>query len=177
MAKGRKTTVTLPDGNVETRTSASRVYTWAVMQTQDNHAYAKVQAEWADKLAEVHKAVTAMIEAGDFSGLVRKETSRNGRGERFYSSFLPGDQDRRWSYWLPDHRDAASWSEYIDKAMARIAWDAQRAREKVAELEAGPQFSYGIVQWNSRRDLAEKACGQFSRYHYLTAKAVPVDEA
>src|SRR5262245_41769779 len=117
MAKSRNTVVTLPDGTVAKRGSATTFYTWAGMQTEDNHAFAKVQAEWADKLTEVHEKVTAMIAAGDLSGLVRKVTSQNGRGERFYSSYLPGDQDRRWSYWLPDWQNRASWSEYIDKAL------------------------------------------------------------
>ena len=178
MAKGRKTIVRLPDGAVETRTSTTRVYTWAVMQTQDNHAYARVLTEWADRLTAVLATINDMIGSGDLSGLVRKHTSSDGRGEKFYSSFLPGDEDRRWGYWLPDHKNTGSWKEHIDKALARIASDAKDAREKVKQLEAGPRFSYGIVQWNSRKDLAEKACAnkQFCHSHFLTTTAVPCEQ-
>lgn len=173
----RTMVVTFPDGTVATRTSRTRVYTWAVMQTHDEHRVAQVCGQRAERLTQVLAEVERMRAADDLSGLTRKVTSQNGRGERFYSSYLPDDEDDCW-YWLPDHLNPSSWDEYIDVALARIRGDIQRDRDKAARLAAGPRYSYAIAQWCSRRDLAEKACNNklFKYADFVTTTAVPCTE-
>jgi len=174
----RTTIVTLPDGTEATRTSATRVYTWAVMQTFDNERAQQVVTERADRLTEVLAAVRRMCQLGDYSGLVRKVSSQDGRGNKFYRSCLPGDEDDRYGYWLPDHLDEASWNEYIADALQRIERQVEIDRADVAKMAAGPRYSYAIVQWCSRQDLAMKACGnkQFTWGEYVTTTAVPCSE-
>lgn len=172
-AKARTTIVTFPNGTQATRTSQTRVYSHAVQVTTDNTVLARVLTEQATELERAVVTVTEMIVSGDLSGLARSVSSHNGRGEKFYSSHLPGQQSHL--YWLPDHLSAESWS-YVEKALSDMTKQAQRRREQVAQLEAGPRVSYHVPRWCSRLDLAVKACAEFGTAEYETSTAVECTE-
>ena len=179
MAQARLTTVTLPDGLVATRRSKTKVYEWVVVVRTDLHARAQRLLREADDAARRWDEVAEIVVSGELSRLGRKVTGVNGRGERSYSSLLPscvaGGVEH---HWLPDWRDADSWARYASNALWAMSVAAQRLRDEAAELAAGPQFDYGVMQWSQRRDSADKAAvtaqSQFLKYRRAGCDEVTV---
>lgn len=154
----RTTAVTLPDGTIATRTSKTRTYEWAVVKTTDNRAKADRLRVEADAMDVRRAQFEAIIASGDLTQLVRRVTSSNGRGEKFYGSYLPGDPKDAYS--LPDHTTDA-WAKHLDATLRHLIKWANVMRDQAEALGCGPEDSYEVVRWSSRRDLADKALGEF----------------
>jgi hypothetical protein len=95
--------------------------------------------------------------------LTRKVTSRNGLGEAFYSSFLPGDDPDGAPYWLPDYTTSA-WGTYAASALDRIRETPGKIRAEADALLDRPRLAYYVPRWSERRDSADKAAPTFVRY-------------
>jgi hypothetical protein len=94
--KGRTTTITLPDGTTEKRTSKTRDYTHAVVITEDNHAHAAEVQALVDRRKAYIEALEAWVARGSNMSELKAYNSANlsmaereaGRSKKEY--YLPG---------------------------------------------------------------------------------------
>lgn len=174
-SKGQRFRVTLPDGQIATRNS-HRGYTHAVIAVTDCRARAESLRTQAVELREVHAAVTAMIAAGDLSSLRRIHAWSNGAGQRGYRCEVPALTAHTSAYyWLPDYRDTASWTEYIDGALRSLLTQADRRESAADELDAGPALAYNVYRWSASALNATKGARELADVPHTTTRVVPVD--
>lgn len=151
-----KHTFTHADGTVSKRVSQNRVYPFAVEVTRNQYGYAKSLE--ANELASAEKRLADFdalaanpewdVQTKSYSSFVSNNLILVGYGyvAGWYtnnSSGKPDDEE-------PNREQA------LDTARTRLVNDVHRYREQITKLREGPEFSYGIVTWSSRRDLAQK---------------------
>lgn len=175
MAKGRTFTVTLPNGEVATRTSQSRVYTHAIVATVDHQARIERLRREAAELRQVVEVVTKLIAEDDLAALELVHTSTDGRGRRFYSSRVPGIKVH---HSLADYRDAEQWAEWIDRELADLLSFAEQAEADAAKLaDGGEPRGYFVAQWSQSAANAHKGLGaQAAGRRETTLRVVEVDQ-
>jgi hypothetical protein len=191
-SRGRTTTVTLPDGTTEQRTSKTKEYTHAVVVTTDNHSAAASMREGADRMERALAKAREIVASGDLTQFKRVPTSGSVMHGTDYESRVPGFEDV--SLQLPDYLDkyakraqaeferktaqgatfpgidytpyffANSTPRVLDRAEKQIA----KARADADKLDAGPRYAYGVWRWSQSRTNAEKARGEFEGTHRTT---------
>jgi hypothetical protein len=170
-----------PDGTKSTRQSRNRTYTYAVAVGPDKR----------DDLVKKQKAVVANFEASytryddiinylevggeiklrnhDYLGKMWHATElralAQSRSERVYGTTILYAREAAEAGIDIDDSEAVrnlaitQITEYRTSALARVT----KAKAKLAEIEAGPELqgNWGVLTWNSRRDLSEKAASAF----------------
>ena len=161
----RHFSVTHPDGTMSVRSSQNRVYPYAVEVAIDQHAEAaKKQTEAADYRARAAKA--------DDPGVTFRHNDTGpwpaslGGGRRIHVDAYTAEGEKITyveGYRTPAEPDPSEQKLRDGLAEVRDNWlaTAQRLDAAAARLLAGPRLAYGVVTWNSRRDLSEKAAASW----------------
>jgi hypothetical protein len=172
MAKGNKTTVTHPNGQVSTRTSQSRIYTHAVVISRTRQSMVDDEL---DQAAEYDSRALTAKRAID--GEVTESSRTWSRGLTYTSLFLGGEYAGAHVSDEPRPSDDQLREEMRERVSRNLA-QVSLHRAKAAKIAAGPEMAYGVLRWSSRADLAESAArGEFSALVKPGVKieAVPVD--
>lgn len=159
MAKGRKTTVTFPNGQVATRTSKSKVYTHAVVVSVTREAEAASFRAIAESLLK-QEAEAREASTGEYT----QESKPWSFGGEYVTQYLGGMYAGAYTTSSPERQQSigALRVAMIEQAESHARYAAQYEAKAVA-TEAGPEMLYGAWSWSSSRALAEKAAKGYSR--------------
>jgi ADP-ribosyltransferase exoenzyme len=200
-ARGRTTTVTLPDGTTEQRTSKTREYTHAVVVTTDNHNDATdLQVDNARRQKFVDALQQWIDEGSDTSKLKGYPTGSLSYAERqagvkpteyYLPGFEPtrvqgrtGDTWENTEFSLPNFKDTrklswadgrTEWEEYgPEHVLKRNQETIDKQAKKADQLLAGPRYSYGVWRWSSSPTAAQAAASQFGNYRNRSTQVIGV---
>lgn len=174
----RTTQVTHPDGTVSTRKSKTRDYYWAIEVKTDEHAVARDKHQTVQEVERSQESLERAIAGGQW----RTEPHDFGQGTTTY--FYLVDPVTGNEHWIGSDRHGAEWAadQELDKLAAiakqRAELVGRRARvlDEAAKLEAGPQYSYGVMRWSERKESADQALGQFAGMKHKTFTVVQAVE-
>lgn len=159
-AKARKTKVVHPDGTTSTRSSATKVYTWAVEVKHNAHAEAlDLEDVWASAV-ENRKA---------FEEAANARTVEKAGSVVSATYYLRHDAlDLRW--YLGGYSPARDAKPFdvdagIEYARRQVNDSVDRMAASLDKLWSGPEIVYSVVRWSERADAANAAVGSFKGRH------------
>lgn len=151
-----KHTYTHADGTVSKRVSANRVYPFAVECVRNEYGYATSLEQYElpraeEALAKFDAAVAAdqwEVDTETYSSFTSHNLILVGYG--YVTGWYTNKNNGREDEPEPDRIEA------LARRRESLVAQVTSVRNRIAALRSGPEFSYSIVTWSSRRDLAQK---------------------